>query len=112
MNLDIFNNICSERIKKIKETLLEKSEQYSHNNDKLHNFRKVAAFRNISAAEALMGMMMKHITALDDYIQLCGDGDYSQVSPEQWDEKIGDIQCYLILLEAILKERVVDGSTC
>jgi hypothetical protein len=100
MNTEQFNAIIEQRIEKIKSIFLEKSEQYARG-DRLSNFKKAAAFRGKEPEEILMGLVIKHFTALDDFIQ---DLPEKKMPIEQWEEKIGDIINYMILLEAMIKE--------
>ena len=96
-----FEIVLQERIKKIQETLVEKAKQYQRNDDRYHNFRKAAASTGKPPEQCLWGFCLKHIVALDDYINDLPD---KRMPQEQWDEKIGDIINYLILLEAMTKE--------
>lgn len=96
-----FEVVLQERLKKIQETLVEKAKQYQRNDDRYHNFRKAAALTGKTPEQCLWGFCLKHIVALDDYINDLPD---KRMPQEQWDEKIGDIINYLILLEAMTKE--------
>ncbi len=48
--------------------------------------------------------MVKHSVALYDFIREIEDGKPARPYP-YWDEKIGDIQAYLCLLDAMILER-------
>jgi len=101
MNYRDFHSVLERRIAQLRDTLESKSAQYSSGKDKLHNFYKAASFRNRTPADVLMGMVIKHITALDDFVQ-----SSNPVPFEQWDEKIGDIIAYMVLLDAIVSESI------
>lgn len=94
--------LAKNRLNKTLKVLCTKSMEYSTNSDKLHNFKKAAALRDKTPEEALMGMVTKHWVAIDDFVQQIEKHprDYSQ-----WDEKIGDIIVYMILLEWLVVER-------
>jgi hypothetical protein len=62
---------------------------------------------------ALAGLMVKHIVALYDFIREHESGVRPSRSYAFWDEKIGDIQAYLCLLDAMVLERLAkqtDGT--
>ena len=101
MTNEQLNQVVDERCKLIKSILIEKAIQYARG-DRLSNFKKIAAFRNKEPEEALMGLVVKHIVALDDFVQ---DLPHTVMQRDQWKEKIGDIINYMILLEAIVDER-------
>lgn len=103
MNIKEFNKVLDARIKKTRNILLAKGKEYSYPDDVLHNFKKVAAFRGITLEGALMGMVIKHIAALDDFVSRA----HLDNSPtlEQWEEKLDDIICYMHLLDAVVLTR-------
>lgn len=98
-----FNALVEARFEKIKNTLIKKSEQYSRNNDRLHNFRRGAAFRKKTMSEVLGGMMLKHVITLYDIIDDIESG--KKVSASLFDEVVGDFINYAILLEAVQNDR-------
>lgn len=89
--------IISARITKTQETLVEKAKQYAKNG-RLGNFYDIAEFNETTPEKAAMILLSKHFVALKDYVN-----QPEGVPMEQWEEKIGDIICYLHLLEAIIK---------
>jgi hypothetical protein len=101
MNTNDFNKLVEARLETIKALLITKAAEYARG-DRLSNFKKIAAFRNKTQEEALMGLVVKHIVALDDFIQ---DLPQKNMPLQQWKEKIGDIINYMILLEAMVEER-------
>ena len=101
MTTEELNIIINKRCETIKSILSEKAAQYARG-DRLSNFKKIAAFRHKTPEEALMGLVVKHIVALDDFVQ---DLPGKNMPLEQWKEKIGDIINYMILLEALVEER-------
>ena len=106
MNQEAFDCIVNNRIMAIKSIFTEKAKQYARG-DRLSNFKKAASFRGMSPEDILMGLVIKHFTALDDYVQDLTEEDIF-MPIEQWLEKIGDVINYMILLEALVMERHVN----
>jgi hypothetical protein len=96
-----FDKLTTARIEKIKEILLHKSIEYSHNGDRLWNFKLASNMNSNTPEEALWGMAMKHLVSVDDLVKKRLKSTVPMI-----DEKIGDLINYLILLEAILKEKI------
>jgi hypothetical protein len=107
MRNEQFVQILNSRLADIKRTLLAKADEYARG-DRLSNFKKIAAFRQKSPEEVLFGLVAKHIAALDDFIQ---NIDSEKIQPyERWDEKIGDIMAYMVLLDAMVCERADEAG--
>jgi len=102
MNTEKFNKIVQDRIDKITMVLTAKADEYARG-DRLSNFKAVAALTGCTPEKALGGLVAKHIVALYDFINDL-DSDQLQVYT-RWDEKIGDIINYMILLDALIQER-------
>ena len=114
MNVIKFNVLLAKRIEATKRVLASKNKEYASDIDKLHNFKRAGAMENCTPEKALVGMWAKHIISLLDIVdkidaneeeeltKIClGDG----LTKEMLEEKIGDAINYLILLEALIKER-------
>lgn len=99
-----FRSVLEERIKKIREVLDKKAGEYSRGQDRLHNFKRVAEIKRITPAEACIDGFCKHLVSILDMVDDLADGK-AWVLPI-WEEKLGDAINYLILLEALVKERV------
>jgi hypothetical protein len=85
-----------------KSTLFAKEKEYSDGVDRLVQFKSVASFRNISAMDALAGMMVKHESSIH---QMCKNGNEGVLyTYDQWLEKIGDLRNYCDLLWATVSE--------
>lgn len=80
-----------------------KSEEYSTEQDKLHNFKVAAQLQNCTPITALAGMMAKHTVSVYDLVERQENG--LVVTKEMWDEKIGDHINYLLLLDALITEK-------
>ena len=94
MTLVEFDKIVDERIKKIKEVLQKKGDEYA-TGDRMHNFKRAGELLGCTPEKALLGFLVKHIISVIDLIN---------GKPLDIDEKIGDCINYFILLEALLKE--------
>lgn len=99
MQSDKFNDIIDETLEAARETLTRKSEGYSTEEDRLHNFRTGAALNGITMEQVCWGMATKHIISIRDMVMSC-----ETYTSDIWDEKIGDAINYLALLKAITAE--------
>lgn len=104
-----FDVILEQRVVEMRRVLGLKAGEYASRKDRLHNFKESARLLPIddrfdeTAAEALAGMLRKHWMSLMDIVARHAYGD--TITTATIDEKIGDAVCYLVLLEAVLKER-------
>lgn len=98
-----FDKLLSERYQEINSVLGNKAKEYSTDNDRLHNFKKLAQFMDITPEQSCMSLLMKNFIALRDVVAYDKD-----ITFDYWKEKIGDTINYLILLDAIWKERHPD----
>jgi hypothetical protein len=92
--------------KKCNDTLNAKNEEYARGDDKLHNFKKAAAFINKLPTTALMGMMLKHTTSIYDMLDDLEAG--KRPSMTLWDEKIGDQINYLICMRGLIDDMYME----
>ncbi len=111
MKTEKFNKLV-EDIKEnlITKTLIKKSEEYTRGKDRLSNFKRMAAIQQCTPEKALIGVWSKHLASILDMVD---DVERSQtetviadISLSVWDEKIGDAINYLILLRALIEERL------
>ena len=106
MTTDQFNKIVEERKKKITSTLQKKSEEYSREGDRLHNFHRAAAFARKQPSTMCWDFNLKHLTSIADLVDDLEVEHIQKFTQAYVDEKIGDAINYLILLEALLRERL------
>jgi hypothetical protein len=72
--------------------------------DRLSNFRAAAEMQKTTPERALSGMFAKHVISIMDF---CNDTEKGMENPYTlWEEKITDAINYLILLDALLQERL------
>lgn len=105
MNQEEFEEVFELVVEQSRSVLLNKAREYASDEDRLHNFKKTAAFLGGTPEQALMGFMTKHLVSISDMV-----GSNKNYSRAQWDEKIGDSINYLILLRALVIEEKNDGS--
>ena len=80
-------------------TLLKKHREYATADD-FHNFRVAAKLQGITPAQALLGMMDKHVVSVHDLVIEAAEG--RSISEATWREKIGDNINYLLILWAMV----------
>ena len=100
-DIETFEIILTRRMAMVEATLCAKGKEYSTSEDRLINFKVAGALQGISAEKALLGFVAKHIVALYKFV----NQPAGEVTDAQWEEKIGDIIVYMVLLEALLAER-------
>ena len=100
MNNTEFEKILDARIKAIRETLAGKAKEYA-SEDRLYNFKRAAEIDQTTPEAALKGMWLKHVVSVLDLIS-----GKLELSEKTINEKIGDSINYLILLEAVFKEKL------
>jgi hypothetical protein len=97
-----FEAILESRLSAIKQVLGNKAKEYAIG-DRLYNFKRAAEILRVKPQEALLGMLMKHLVSVLDLVE-------GSIPPTEYmvNEKIGDAINYLILLEAIFKESIIN----
>jgi hypothetical protein len=101
MNSKEFEQIVENRIAHLRSTLLGKREEYATDNDVLINFKNAARLKGETPAQALYGMLAKHIISWEDFV-------HCRKTPTKalLNEKIGDILAYFILSEGVFVEEI------
>lgn len=99
MKNEAFNEAIDEILTSSRDVLTRKSEGYSNEEDRLHNFRTGAALNGITMEQVCWGMATKHIISIRDMV-MSGETYDADI----WDEKLGDAINYLALLKAITTE--------
>ena len=138
-----FNKIVERRCRRIKEVLVKKEKEYAVESDRFYNFKVAGELLDCTPTEALLGHMSKHICSVIDILVAAEIDTYlfkqlmkraidearmitkevpissKRLTLEHLDEKIGDTQNYLILLEGLLHQLVerntaksYDGISC
>jgi hypothetical protein len=98
-----FNRIVSRTFNQCKNTLTRKGDVYGPD-DRFSNFKTAARMLGCTPEKALEGFMTKHYVALHDFIATL-DTSQPMLDMDEWDEKIGDMINYLLLLGGLIAER-------
>lgn len=101
MNAERFGKIVEEQIAHVNKTLLSKRKEYASDEDVLMNFKHAARMKGETPAQALYGMLAKHLVSWEDYVQ-----GRQTPTKELLDEKIGDIINYFVLSKGIFIEEI------
>ena len=93
--------VFEEQVQRCREVLLQKGREYTPDEeDRFSSFKTAASLQHTTSANALLGMLSKHIVSLYD-MSYVGTERFDMAA---WDEKITDALNYLFILTAILKE--------
>jgi hypothetical protein len=109
MNQETFNFHLSARLRLIEATLGSKGVEYSNTTDRLKNFRTGAMEQRTIPEDYLAGLVTKQKISVWDYIEELVVGKDIR-SLYLWQEKLGDIINYMILLECLIIERKEKGK--
>jgi hypothetical protein len=104
MDAQRFDAIVLDQLNSIKKVLASKNKEYGIG-DRLHNFKVAARIANSTPERALHGMMMKHLVSVFDMVDAC-ENDCIKLTMPLIEEKCTDLVNYVILLKALLIERV------
>ena len=99
-----FYKIYDDAIVRITNIVKRKHEEYGEDSDYFYNFNRGAEILGIPPAEVLAAYMTKHTVSVYDIIKEFSSG--GKVSAPQVEEKITDMIVYLLLLEAMIKEKL------
>lgn len=99
-----FNQIVENRLDKIRNTLVEKAKEYANDKDRLHNFNRGAAITGKTREDVLWGFALKHFVSFMDILDGIRGGKFPD--KDKWDEKIGDLINYLILIDVCVIEDI------
>ncbi|MBE0427776.1 MAG: hypothetical protein IBX72_14170 [Nitrospirae bacterium] len=99
-----FEDVLEKRINTIRKVLGAKEKEYARNSDRLSNFKKAAMAQGITPEKALRGIWFKHVISIVDFVDDLDNG--TSYSYDRWNEKITDALNYLILLDALIQERL------
>lgn len=99
MKTQDFNNIVDEFLNKTRTTLVKKQDEYNLEVDRLGFFKRAAVMANTSPEYVLYCFLLKHLVSLSDMTT-----SRKKFPKELWDEKLGDIINYLLLLRGLLED--------
>lgn len=93
---DIFSRVV--------DNLHKKGAEYNKEENRLGNFLDVAAMDGITPEQALWDGLKKHIVALRKFI---GEVGAVERPLSHWDDKVGNIVTYMVLLRSIISKRAL-----
>ncbi len=99
-----FNEIARKTFADCEKILGMKNIEYSGINDRLHNFKVAGRMLNVTPEVALMGMKIKHTVSIYDIVNSVTNRNLPSL--DMINEKIGDEINYLVLLKALIVERM------
>ena len=107
-----FSEICEEFISKEQEILNWKRKEYSSQDDRLQNFREIAALTGTNMPQVALTYLLKHIQSIKNAVMTgnvdwCWEGE----GGEGMKQRIADSRNYLLLLAACLDEEAVTNAT-
>jgi hypothetical protein len=104
-----FNKIVEKRIELINSVLASKGKEYSGNSEAFHNFKASTGLSFHTCPEKIAWeFAVKHFQSIKDMLEHVNvDGANGFPTIPYIEEKIGDAINYLILIEGMLKERVI-----
>lgn len=103
MKQEDFNKFVEYKLDRISKMLIQKGQEYSKIDNKLHNFDKAGRMSNQTREKALLGMLLKHQVSVDDIVE---DLETKLPTYDLIEEKITDILNYYILLHACIVDRI------
>ena len=98
-----FEAFVESRIEHIRQILIVKGREYvpgSAETSRFHNFELGAALNDSSIEETLWGFVTKHIVSVSDMVKVPSTNH----SLAAWNEKLGDIVVYMLLLHGMVQE--------
>lgn len=101
-----FDALVKQRIEKSLAILASKGKGYGRE-DRLHHFKEIGMRKHETPEFALHGMAEKHNLSVFDGIRDIEADNYDYINQKWLDDKIGDAINYLILLEALITERLM-----
>lgn len=106
MTAEVFNELVERKLSETRNQLIRKGAEYAKGADRLSNFKAAGMLLGEPPEKVLFGFVIKHFVALRDFIY---DGG-SEVTIEAWAEKTGDVRNYMILLDALVEERLAEPT--
>jgi hypothetical protein len=100
-----FESIFDGTVSTARALLVEKAKEYASDVDRMHNFKAAAGALNVTPELALRGMSTKHTISVNDMVK--NPDNYTM---QQWEEKLGDELNYIILLKALVWERLNENA--
>lgn len=103
-----YMQLIEDMLKHCQATLASKHKEYANEESDYHNFDLAAALQSCIPERALIGMMDKHVVSVHDMVTAMENGWKPYAAYVQ--EKIGDNINYLLILYAMILERMGDAN--
>jgi hypothetical protein len=104
MTEERFDQIISETLDKIKETLIVKGKEYRRNNNVFHNFDEGSKRSGLIREKVLDGFLLKHEISIADMTNDLAEGKLPKI--ETVEEKFGDNLIYLLIKKASIIDKI------
>lgn len=104
MTEDRFDEIISETLDKIKETLIVKGKEYRRNGNVFHNFDEGSKRSGLIREKVLDGFLLKHEISITDMTNDLIEGKLPKI--ETVEEKFGDNLIYLLIKKASIIDKI------
>ena len=98
-----FNELLAHLFNNSRNRLLQKSNEFSRNDDRLHHFKRAAESLRRSPESVLLGEAIKDWILILDMVDDLGQDQNFALN--WWEEKIGNVVNFMILLLALVRER-------
>jgi hypothetical protein len=104
MTEEKFNQIITDTLDEIKQTLIVKGKEYRRNSNVFHNFEQGSSRSGLSREKVLDGFLLKHEISIADMTNDLEKGVFPK--KETVDEKFGDNIIYLLIKKAMIIDRI------
>ena len=104
MTEEKFNQIITETLDEIKQTLIVKGKEYRRNSNVFHNFEQGSSRSGLSREKVLDGFLLKHEISIADMTNDLDKGVFPKM--ETVNEKFGDNIIYLLIKKAMIVDRI------
>lgn len=98
-----FDKVVAGACGAIVKVLQSKAKEYARG-DRLSNFKKAAAAMSCTPEQACVAFWMKHVISINDLVNDLQSGKVASLA--MFEEKIGDSINYMVLLKALVAERL------
>lgn len=105
MKVELYEQLLSDTLKKIKDTLDVKAKEYWRENNPMHNFDQGARITGQTREQIIYGFALKHHISIADLRKDVEKGDLP--TAEMINEKYNDAINYLILEKISMLEKVL-----
>ena len=102
-----FNKTIEEALNKVLSLLVLKNAEYANTTDVFHNFRNAVGLSFYTKKESVAWEFnVKHLQSIKDIIDYIEKNNSVNVNKEKLDEKIIDAINYLLIIRAMVIERI------